>query len=138
MFLNELINSNSNLNAFVVSGTGENGATYTITISGANPAQQTGTVSGGVWQQTFDIVNVPDGPVTVQAQATDSARNSRTTSVSMSKDVIIGPALTVSRPRSRALVSNTLYVLGGGEARSTVFITAKRIHSHCAQFYRGC
>src|SRR3990167_2489492 len=82
----QVFNSNSNFNAFVVAGTGENGATYTITIPNATPSQQSGTVSGGVWQQTFNIASLPDGSVAIGIQASDIAGNSLSESRSFTKD----------------------------------------------------
>ena len=87
---------NSNLNAFVVSGTGENGATYIISIPNATPSQQSGTVSGGVWQQTFNIASLPDGSVAIGIQASDIAGNSlsvsRSFTLNLSVPTIICPA----------------------------------------------
>ena len=122
----QVFNSNSNFNAFVVAGTGENGATYTITIPNATPSQQSGTVSGGVWQQTFNIASLPDGSVTIGIQASDIAENSLSESRSFTKDTVID--FVVSTPTSgQVFISNSnldaFVVAGTGENEATYTIT---------------
>ena len=83
----------ANQAAYTVSGTGENGATVSLTIGSIT---QTATVSGTSWSKTFNASSLPDGPVSATATQTDGAGNA---------SVASSPAATTTKDTAKPTVT---------------------------------
>src|SRR5262249_47626470 len=88
-----------------VSGTGDNGDTISVTITGGsddnlittNPT--TTTVANGTWSVTgINASGLPDGPVTYAVTETDANGNTTTITPTATKTTVQGPPLTNDLP----------------------------------------
>jgi hypothetical protein len=93
----------------------------TVSITGANPANQNVTCSADSWVATFDVTAIADGlnALTIQASQTDPANNLSNILGLADKDVVI------AAPTVNLLTSNnaTPVITGTAEANSTLAIT---------------
>lgn len=83
----------ANQSSFTVSGTCGSEASSIALSLGALSA--TPGCSGGTFASTFDATGIPDGTVTVTAEATDLAGNTGTSSTSVTKDTT-APVLSIT------------------------------------------
>lgn len=99
------INSGNHTNV-TVSGTGTNGNTVTVRgVSGATqgPLSSPVTVSGGTWSVTgYDASTLPDGSVVFTATATDTAGNTGTDTITVTKGASSAPTVSAFYPVNAA------------------------------------
>merc|ERR1712100_946157 len=117
--------NDSEKGTFVVSGTGEDGLTVNVAISGSGSDSASTTVSGGTWSVTFDVSSFTDGNIAISATETNTNGNTATASHSVSLDTTTSP--TINTPITSDNVVNSsefgsLTVTGTGEAGSGISV----------------
>lgn len=116
----------ANQAAYVVSGTGEAGATVHVTLVGGVTLTPTALVAGnGSWTLTVNASTLSDGTVTLTATQSDAATNSSpaTAPVTTAKDTV-GAAVTGLGGTNTNTATPSTAVTGATEALATVALSA--------------
>jgi hypothetical protein len=123
------ITSDQNL---ILSGTGENGATVSLTRVGTGVIGSA-TVAGGVWSVDYTATTLPEAGYSFTATQTDVAGNSSAASAALAVIVDIGPPVAPvltgittdsgSSATDEITNDNMLMINGTAEASATVTVT---------------
>jgi cyclophilin family peptidyl-prolyl cis-trans isomerase len=117
-----------NQTATSIAGTGEAGATISISIADGThtPIIKTTTVAnGGTWSiSNIDISSFNDGTITYTVTASDALDNSATTSRTSTKDTLPPPVTITSSPTTINAAGATSTSIGGtGEVGATIAVS---------------
>ncbi|HET6876316.1 MAG TPA: Ig-like domain-containing protein [Jatrophihabitans sp.] len=123
----------ANVAAVSIGGTAEAGSTVTLTLSDGTPAHtisKAATAAGGNWSfASIDASGLADGPVTLNATATDAAGNTGSaTQIPITKDTVAPATPSITTPNANSYINATsngpsYTVSGTKEADSSVVLT---------------
>lgn len=89
-----------------------------VQIDGGALSQATGTTS---WSKSIDTTALSNGSHTLTAKATDSSNNTKTTSVTITVNNVVGvPTLAITSPANGAGVTGTITISGTSADNSAV------------------
>ena len=119
--------SNSNVANAGASGTGEVGAGISVTVSDGTHASTPATttvIAGGTWSVTgINLSSLDDGTITYSVTATDIHGNTKTDSITATKDTLVVDLTTVTNPVNNSTLTNA-GASGTGEVGATISVVA--------------